>query len=248
MGRKLVDELGEDPHPDTLSRWMAHYIAELIDAADNAPPEERLVARTTCFEAILELWSHRADLPGGRRPFEDLEPIVRALESLDPRNETPRFFRSVRRGVAKEDEGAQTRSLLEFVDGVDSVARIIIVRALADAARSALDKSKDWVRLAEEAGRNPRFVDIIISFVSSERQPDDHAEQVEPERKLITDRIAQLESFCELAALVSNYLKQRLDALPSLPDSSGDSVYSVSSDRDLEHEEPVPSKNHATGD
>ena len=89
LGQKLVEELGQEPPPDTLSRWMAHYIAELMDAATNAPSAKRAAFRRECFETVLELWSHQADLPAGRRPFEDLEPIGRALESLDPSNETP---------------------------------------------------------------------------------------------------------------------------------------------------------------
>ena len=230
LGRKIVDELDKVPRVDTLSRWMSHYIAELIDAAENAPQEERAASRRRCFEAILELWSHRAELPGGRRPFEDLEPVARALENLDPSNETPRFFASVRREVTKANEGAPTQSLIEFVDSVDSTARIIIVHALADAARSALDQSRDWVALAEEAGRNPRFVGIVISFVAREGRRDDHAEQVERNRELLVDRIKQLESFSKLAALVSDDLRQRLDALPPASDSTGGSEEDVSTD------------------
>ena len=85
LGVKLVDELDLESSVDTLGRWMAHYVAELMDRADNAAPEERAALRKSCSDAILELWSHRAELPDGKRPFEDLEPIMRAIESLDPR-------------------------------------------------------------------------------------------------------------------------------------------------------------------
>ena len=221
LGRKLVDELGKHRSTDTLSRWMAHYIAELIDAADNAPPDERVAARGRCFEAILELWSHRSELPNGRRPLEDLEPIARALESLDPDNETPRFFRAIRTTVDKADEGQQTQALLDFVDSVDLTARILIGCALADAARSAIDKSREWVALAEAAGRNPRFVGVVISFVSREGRRDDQAEQVERDRELLVDRIKRLENFGKLAALVSDDLRQRLDELPPASDPTG---------------------------
>ena len=231
LGRKLVDELGEDPPPDTLSGWMAHYVAELIDAAENEPSEKRAELRRECFDTILELWSHRADLPRGRRPFEDLEPIARALESLDPRNEMPRFFASVRRAVEKADEGAQTRTQLEFIDGVDFTARIIIVHALADVARSALDRSREWVVLAEEAGRNPRFVGMVTSFVSKEGRSDDHRGQVERERELLVDRIEKLEAFTELAAIVADDLKRRLERLAPQSESSTDAGSDDPSDK-----------------
>ena len=41
LGRALVEELGLDPGVDTLSRWMAHYIAELIEDAETVKVENR---------------------------------------------------------------------------------------------------------------------------------------------------------------------------------------------------------------
>ena len=170
LGRQLVDELGEDPPPDTLSGWMAHYVAELIDAAANAP-----VWQARCVAP--EVFRNDSGVCGATEPTcraagglsRNLEPIARALESLDPNNQRPRFFTSVRRGAADKEEGSQVLSQLEFVDGVDFTARIIIVHALADAARSALDKSREWVALAEAAGRNPPFVGIVTLFHFEEK-------------------------------------------------------------------------------
>ncbi len=76
LGRALVEELGLDPGVDTLSRWMAHYIAELIEAAETAKGEDRPVKLATCANAILDIWGRHHQLPNGQRPFEDLEPIL----------------------------------------------------------------------------------------------------------------------------------------------------------------------------
>ena len=141
-----------DRSTDTLGRWMAHYVAELMDSAANAPSEERDGSRKRCFDAILELWTHRARLPNGKRPFEELEPIIRALESLDPENDTPRYFGTIRGTIDESDEGRETQSLIEFVSDVDIAARVLIGEILADAAHSAIDRSKAWVELAEDAG------------------------------------------------------------------------------------------------
>lgn len=83
LGKKIVDELGLDQSVDTLSRWMAHYIAELIHSAETADTEDRSEKLSRCASAILDLWEHRSELPNGKRPFEDVEPILRALQSLD---------------------------------------------------------------------------------------------------------------------------------------------------------------------
>jgi len=215
LGRKLVDQLGAEPPVDTLSRWMAHYVAELIDAASNAAPEERAAAERKCFETILELWGHRAELPDGRRPFESLEPIVRALESLDPDNEMPRFFRSVRRSIDKTEESSHTLSLFEFVNGIDSSARILIGYTLADAAHSALDESKDWVAAAEKAGTGPGFVHVLTSFVAGGRDVDEQSDGSELERERLSDHLERLEAFTNAAALLADDVRARLDALTS---------------------------------
>ena len=112
----------------------------------------------------MELWSHRAELPNGKRPFENLEPILRVLESLDPEDETPRFFRSIRSTIVESNENSQTQSLLEFVRNLDLTARILIGYHLVEAARSATDKSKEWVVLAKKAG-----IDLVHCPESSRR-------------------------------------------------------------------------------
>jgi hypothetical protein len=67
LGRKIVEELGLEPSVDTLGRWMVHYIADLIVKAENATCEEKSLAEKNCFEAIMVLWKHRAELPNGKR-------------------------------------------------------------------------------------------------------------------------------------------------------------------------------------
>src|SRR5206468_12121550 len=81
LGKKIVDELGLDQTVDTLGRWMAHYIAEKIGDVEAATGEDRAQKMSECRDAILQLWAHRSELPNGKRPFEDFEPIFRALQS-----------------------------------------------------------------------------------------------------------------------------------------------------------------------
>ena len=52
LGRALVDELGLDPGVDTLGRWMAHHIAELIEEAETAKGEERPAKFAQCADAV----------------------------------------------------------------------------------------------------------------------------------------------------------------------------------------------------
>jgi hypothetical protein len=214
LGRKLVDELGMEPPVDTLGRWMAHYIAQLIDAAANAQSEERPTAQKRCFDMILELWSHHAELPNGKRPFENLEPIIRAIESLDPADEIPRFFRTIRDRIVEEDEEAETQSLLEFVGHIDSTAKIVIGYVLSEAARSAADKSKEWVLLVENAGVGWGAHDIVLRFASGKANLETTPDPNEHEREQLQNRIKRLEAFTNVAVRVCEDFKERLEALP----------------------------------
>lgn len=210
LGRTLVSELGLDPGVDTLSRWMAHYIAELIEEAETAKVEERPAKFAKCADAILKLWEHRHQLPNGKRPFEDLEPILRALASLDPTDETPRYFRSPRRAADETEQNAETRKWLELADGLDYSAKILIRYCLTQAAQTALDRSKDWVVLAETAGLEDDSELQVIRVITDESdltkasEPDDRA------RKLLEDRINRLNGFKEIADSLASDLQRQL--------------------------------------
>ncbi len=234
LGRKLVDELGQEPRVDTLARWMAHYVAELIDRAANAPPNESGAARRECFETILKLWDHRAALPDGRRPFEKLEPVMRALESLDPNEDTPRYFGPARRAMGSGDDNAAMQSVLDFVSSVDDAARITIAHALVEAARPTLDESEDLATVAEKAEVDTGPAGIVVSFVSTKAGREQESERADSERRELADCIERLELFAKLAARVSDDLRERLDALASPQDVSGDGANGESRNREGE--------------
>ena len=83
MGKRLVEELGMEPGVDTLGRWMAHYIAELMKLAEETSDlEERKRAQDKCCETILRLWEHRSSLPHDARPLGRLENVLSAIETI----------------------------------------------------------------------------------------------------------------------------------------------------------------------
>lgn len=221
LGGKLVDELGREPRVDTLARWMAHYIAELMDAAANAPARERDSARRACFEAILALWDHRAALPDGRRPFEDLEPVMRALQSLDPASETPRYFAFARRTMESGEDVAADRALLDFAGGVDEAARIVIAEALVEAAGGSLEESQELAAMAKAAEVDAGAAGIVLAFLSKESGYGGQRGRTDGGRTELVERIDRLERFVKVAAGVSEALRERLDALALDRDASG---------------------------
>jgi hypothetical protein len=210
LGRALVAELGLDPGVDTLGRWMAHYIAELIEEAETAKVEERPAKFARCANAILKLWQHRHQLPNGKRPFEDLEPILRAIESLDPADNTPRYFRSQRMAADETEENNETRKWLKLVDALDYSAKILIRYCIAQAAQTALDKSKKWIALVEEVGLEDDLDLPVVRFITDESDLLKAGEPTDRARKLLEDRIKRLDGFKEMADALASALRRQL--------------------------------------
>lgn len=85
LGRHLERELGFEEQRNTLGRWMAHHLAELIDRAENGATEsERLEARNNATETILKIWEKREVLPGKAFPLTPYKDVLTTLELLLP--------------------------------------------------------------------------------------------------------------------------------------------------------------------
>jgi hypothetical protein len=194
---------------------MAHYIAELMHDVETANVEDRPAKMRACSEAILNIWKQRHELPNGKRPFEEFEPILRTLESLDPDNDTPRYFRSIGNAAKDVSEDSETMALLKLVDGLDYSAKILIRYLLNMAAKSSLNQSADWVALAEAAEADEGIEFPVIRVMVGEK---DLLEKVDPDeiaRKQLQDRITRLDAFLEVAQSLSAEWRQRLEQFPS---------------------------------
>lgn len=102
LGKYLVHELGLEDGNDTLGRWMAHYLAELIVTAENdSSVAVRAKARKEATEIILKLWERRANLPGNAYPLAPYKHVVKVLDRLRP-GENPFSFFS--RYESKQDQ------------------------------------------------------------------------------------------------------------------------------------------------
>ncbi|MGB7421821.1 MAG: hypothetical protein WA917_08100 [Comamonas sp.] len=89
LGQHLVKELKLQDGVDTLGRWMAHHLAELLVAAKNADDAERRVAEDRVANLILRIWTHRNAEPIGITP---LAPYAKAAQVLAAMHPKERFF------------------------------------------------------------------------------------------------------------------------------------------------------------
>ena len=217
LGKKIVDELDTDQPVDTLSRWMAHYITEQIEDAETATDEARDRKMAECRDAILKLWAHRSELPNGKRPFEDLEPIFRVLKSFDTDDTTSRYFRQVKLAAKENDEDESTTRWLGIASKLDDAARILIRYCLAMAARDAVDKSRDWVKLAEAIAEEENTdIDInIISSIMNDIDAMDSEVSDDPAKAKIEDLLKKLEAFTDFSSMLSSHFRQQLELTKS---------------------------------
>jgi hypothetical protein len=87
LGKTLVSELKLEESRDTLARWLAHHVAELISDAEKAGTARvRKEAANQAVETILKIWSHRANLPGNADPLAPYRNLAQILEALNPRS------------------------------------------------------------------------------------------------------------------------------------------------------------------
>jgi hypothetical protein len=145
LGKRIVTELRLDESTDTLSRWMAHRVAELMERAERARTKAaRGSAETDCEALILRLWERRTSWPEGWPPPS----AATALERLASAEEEPDDFGFSRNRAVDNGE----RTWLGTLPLIADLNRIE-VDIWRDAALVELDDSEinDW--LGEQAER-----------------------------------------------------------------------------------------------
>ena len=218
LGKALVKELGLEPGGDTLSRWMAHYIAEQLAISKKAKGDAKSNAEQQCFETILKLWQHRSHLPAGMRPFESFDPIFRSLERLDPENATPYFYarKNYSERVASEENSDDVQKWLDIAQGIDQAARIWLEYVFQQAALCATDENTiEWLEHAIDMPDN-QDVSLISQLIEVVYEGKD-TELVEPEAKArqeqLKTRIKQLDAFNSFNEMLRTTLAAELESM-----------------------------------
>jgi len=170
LGSELASRLqaGREASDDLLASWMAHHVAELIDAAEKATGDARGAAAATCEQAILDLWKYRETLPRHVRPMVELEPVLRTLASLDSGAGNHRYYPAGLSGVTEACD-ADAREWLEFAMDIDEVARLLIADALRVAAQRAVSRAEPWVQLAKRVGAPLSVEAAFVDFARADR-------------------------------------------------------------------------------
>jgi len=199
---------------DTLGRWMAHHIAELIQEAESANDDARPVKMANVREAVLALWSHRHALPNGRSPFAGMEPIFNALESLDPEIPDFRYFSISSAPHASDEESEEVQKYVDMAKAVDRASKVIVNFCIAKAAERALDSSKAWVQLASKAEADEGLDITLIRIIADRSDLMKASNPATKRRRILNDRKQKLEALLIGASEVLESINSQLGDMP----------------------------------
>jgi hypothetical protein len=209
LGKKLVAELKLVESTNTLARWMAHYVAELMVRAVHAPRSERDEAQRLCARAILDLWVQARAFPAERTPFESIDRVIETIASLHP-DGGPHYRNNLWRALdtCANDGDFEVEKLLTTALGIDGAARNLIHYILTQASRAAGQDSAEWLELAQKLDEEDPLTELRIRIVIAGQEEaqlkNNRIEQLEK-------RIAQLEHFSAATQALKTSLVESLD-------------------------------------
>ncbi len=228
LGNALVQELGLEPGVDTLSKWMAHYVAEQIAIAENASGAKGARAKQRCFKTVLKIWEHRSFLPDGRRPFENFEPIFRVLERLDPENPNPFYYTSPHVHSSRtKDASKAINDVQKWIDialAVDHAARVLINFAIKQAASYAKDKkTKSWIENAANLKMSDDLsaIDLLVYTYEDDKDENVRTRLLKDLKNDLKSKIEKLDAFSKISRSIRTALVNELKKIA--PDSTGKS-------------------------
>jgi hypothetical protein len=172
LGRHIVAELQLEQSVDTLGRWLAHHVAELIARAEaTEEPNGRATGLAEAVDTILRIWQHRAAVANRLDPLIDLRPAIQVLRTLGQEVPPwPRFSGHKRSDASWRAYQALRRlticlALLEL-EGREAVRRTAgrtrsIADHLSDEEKEIIAGVELWAAVADEGPASKRARDAL---------------------------------------------------------------------------------------
>lgn len=178
---------------------MAHYIAELMQEAEQAVAEERIDKMRACREAIVSLWQHRTESPEFSTPLSKFRPLLEFLRDLNPKSNRP-CYSNPSEQIAEEHQLDESQiQCLQLVESIDKTAKVLIRHSLMCASTSATTGSEEWLSLIEKAGLEDDPEILLAKLMYEEENAHIGAHSDKAKYQELEKRINQLESFGKMA-------------------------------------------------
>jgi hypothetical protein len=184
LGNRLVKELKLERGGDTLTRWMAHHLAEAILRAKAKKGEDRHLAEQECCDLILKIWKHRSALP--TRPLASFGPIFQVLERL---NSNPKSWYLNSASEGKGGDGLW----IKYAEQIDCLVPRLLRFCVSEAVASAGRKESKWLesKALKDTAKSSE-VDFIFRLVESKDDLRDPKHLRDAEIKAIINTIDEL--------------------------------------------------------
>lgn len=205
LGKKIVTsiQLGHDP----AAQWMAHLLAEKIEAAETQAGKDKSSAVEGCLDIIVQLWERRYGLPAYVLPMRELDPLLGTLRSLEVGEGASLRYIAQRPSEAELKCATEAeKELFELALEVDNSARELVRYLISAAAERSVSAINPWLEDAAKVGLE----------VSMERLLSDFVSDVDKEKKSILDRADRLESFAAIALSYASDLRGQLKDVEDL--------------------------------
>ncbi len=136
LGKKIVSELELDNTTETLSKWMAHYLSELLSKTETAIGIERQNLEKECSDLVIKLWERRYSIPIEIDPLRNISSALTMLQTLSNTDYSYRKYTG--QGLSRDPYDQVVKTVLE---SSDDIIRFTVAFSLAN---ELFDSTKKW--------------------------------------------------------------------------------------------------------
>ena len=221
LGRLLVKELDLEQSVDTLGRWMAHHISELIVEAEKTKGSDKADVEDRCRETILALWNHISVFPRGHRPLENIEPLLATIQALDPENQAYFYITEAQSQIEQSNLSDGAKHWLELSREIDYSARVLIDMCLKNAANEITEEKRDLFELARSLDADTPIISVVRILIDEQEKSDEKqkAEVIREAIKILRSRCERLRKIVEISEIFVSSID---DDIKSLEQSLGE--------------------------
>ena len=221
LGRLLVKELDLEQSVDTLGRWMAHHMSELIVEAEKTEGRDKSDVEDRCREAVLALWNHIRVFPRGHRPLENIEPLLATIQALDPENQAYFYQSEDQSQIEQSTLSDRAKNWLELSRGIDYSARLLISMCLKSAANEIKEEKRDLLELARSLDADTPITSVVRILTDEQEKSDEEqkAEVIREAIKTLRSRRERLRKMVEMSELLASSID---DDIKSMEQSLGE--------------------------
>lgn len=188
LGKAIVREMEIEGSTDTVGRWMAHHLAELMEAAKEEVGSEKTDQTDKCRDAIINVWKYRSGQVGRKANFGRSASLASVLRT------DPWVRRDAQNPQPFEPEEAEnwilmTRQVSNSCDELRRALLAIAAHSVPETEKIALAEATDAELLDDEANS----IATLIKWSNAEdRRGTNWTETVEKIRSQLDEVIQKV--------------------------------------------------------